>query len=207
MAGLRTDGQGWFRPVSSEQNGTLYPPSYVFGSQQPAQLWDIIRVQVAGARPEPHQPENWVLAPNVWTRVRTSSPAEALRLLEPFVIPGPEIFETISDSVDYERLSLAPLASSLALVEPSEVAWSITRSPNRGARQTRAVFRLSRAPYDLPVTDPLWEQRLAGLDLGMHPRDAAGLTSSSRLFFTLSLGEPFEATGRCYKLVAAVIVL
>jgi hypothetical protein len=34
VAGLRTDGQGWIRPVGPSDNGTLFPWHYTLGSAQ-----------------------------------------------------------------------------------------------------------------------------------------------------------------------------
>jgi hypothetical protein len=94
--------------------------------------------------------------------------------------------------------------SSLALVEPQRLSWQIATT-SKGKRQTRAVFHLGSVRYNLSVSDPLYEARLAELPVGDHPLESAGLRASDRIWLTVSVTEPFEE--QCYKLVAAVIVI
>lgn len=100
-----------------------------------------------------------------------------------------------------------PAKTSLALIEPLEIMWVIKEAyrGNKIYRQTRASFRLKNQRYNLLVTDPLLEQQLAHLPYGSHQLGAARVLANERLFFTISLGEPFN--GVCFKLVAAAIIL
>jgi len=50
-------------------------------------------------------------------------------------------------------------------------------------------------------------QKLVHLPVGVHPREAAGITAGDRVLFIISLSEPFEWNSHCYKLVAGVIIL
>ena len=206
VAGLRTDGGGWIRPVSHEESGTLWPRHYTLNDGREARLLDVIEVVVTSPRPEPHQPENWVLGERRWRLVRRLEPATAWKagVLGEFLAPGPYLLGNRTDRLDYSTLLESPARSSLALIEPAGVSWDIIGQFG-GRRQTRARFQLSGVTYNLSVTDPNWEQRLSELSYGIHPRAAAGISQQDRLLFTVSLGEPFK--GECYKLVAAVLVL
>ena len=204
VAGLRTDGGGWIRPVSQQSSGTLLDYHYILDNKDEAHLLDIIEIGVSSPRPEPHQPENWVLDKNQWKFVARLELAKVWPQLRPFLITGPDLLGNQSDRVIYAALNEKPAPASLALIEPSDVSWVITES-YRGNRQTRVRFQLGEASYDLAVTDPKWEQQLSHLSWGTHPRQAADISGQDRLLFTVSLGEPFS--GECFKLVAAVIVL
>lgn len=204
VAGLRMDGTGWFRPVSNLPDGTLDYGSCVLDDGNEATLLDVVEVDIARPRPEPHQPENCELAPGTWHIVRRIAPAQALALLRPALVPGPVVLENQMDRVAHAPLLAKPAAASLALVEPSSIEWLITTSL-RGNRQTRCSFSVGGAYYNLSVTDLKIESALAQLSQGVHPRAAAGIPATARVLLTVSLSEPFN--GDCYKLVAAVLTL
>ena len=204
VAGLRLDGLGWVRPVSTLPDGTLFANHYLLDDGAEPRLLDVVEVEVTAAQPEPHQPENWLLAQSRWRLVERLAPKDVLRRLSLAVIATPLLFGTESDRIDYSTLLERPASSSLALVLPRGIRWQIRRSL-RGGRQTRCTFHLGGQYYDLSVTDPEFEGRLVELDMGVHPRDVAGISSADRILLTISLGEPLD--GICYKLVAAVLVL
>jgi putative nucleic acid modification protein with dual OB domain len=205
VAGVRVDGRGWIRPVSGHPGGTLFSEyRYVNGAE--AALLDIVEADVIAAQPEAHQPENWLLAPGTWQLIERLPPGAAMQYLTPFVVPGPVLLENESDSVAYTTLVQQPASASLALVEPHRIPWHITTN-TQGQRQTRCDFNLAGARYDLAITDPAFVPRLAELIYGYHLREVAGIAAEDRVLLTVSLGEPFEATGHCYKLVAAVLLL
>ena len=204
VAGIRLDDVTWFRPVSDLTDGTLKPCHYRLTSGSPAQILDVIEVEVKGPRSEPHQPENGVLGDAPWRLLDLMSPEVALERLRQCLLPGPALFGNMRDRVPYADLEQSPTSSSLALIIPTSVTWDIETSYT-GTRQTRARFTLAGARYSLSVTDPIWRNRLRNLDLGVHPREAAHLSQEDCLLFTISLGG--ELNGYCYKLVAGVIVL
>jgi hypothetical protein len=202
VAGLRLDGGGWIRPVSGSLEGTLYSADYTHDRGAECALLDVLRVPVTEPRPDPHQPENWVIGPGQWRLAGRLTFDEALPYLGAARVAGPTLLGNVGDRVPYAPLEREPAAASLAIVEPEALEWRIATGA-RGNRQTRARFRLGRASYDLSITDPVLERRLAHLPVGVHPRVAAGISDRSRAFLTVSLGEPFH--GDCYKLVAAVV--
>lgn len=206
IAGLRTDGQGWLRPVAPGEEGTLSPHQLRMQSGGEPRLLDIIKVGCACPQPRPHQPENWLLDDTRWQLI-SREPPHAWRpssIFESEIDSGPAIFGSVSDRRCFDDFAHAPARSSLALVAPEDLRWQITLTHNFN-RQTRALFHLQGACYNLSVTDPVWEQRLSHLPDGHHDLAASGVSDTDLVHLTVSLSEPFN--GYCYKLVAAVIVL
>jgi hypothetical protein len=205
VAGLRIGDGRWIRPVSSTPDGTLFSPTYRYRDGAEATPLDVVRVDIARANPEYHQPENWLLSPKRWTKVRHYEPHAAWPLLSPHLESATVLFGTYGDYVDYSVVLRNPLPSSLTLVEPDEVIWIV--QTREGRRRLYAAFMLGGEPYRLSISDPLWFQRLATLEEGGHERNVAGLSPTDRMLFTVSLGEPFGPSQRCFKLIAGVIVI
>ncbi len=204
VAGYDLAGRRWLRPVSDTDTGTLERRDRICSDGTEPGLLDLLRLPLRGPAPRAHQPENWLLAPGRWQRRRSLSGRQAATLLAGIATPGPELFGGAGDRVPAAEYAEQPAASSLALIEPAELAWLVENRPG-GQRRTRAAFSLGGTAYSLAVTDLEFELRLALLPPGQHAREAAGIGAAARVFLTVSLGEPFE--GFCYKLVAAVIAL
>ena len=209
IAGLRTDGQGWLRPVGWTKDGGLTPNNYWLDDNSEPQLLDVIRFQCARPHPKPHHPEDWILAPATWRLMRRPASADALALLRDGLTPGPELFGDTRNRIPAARFSLRSAASSLALIAPENLRWLVGES--NGRRNATAQFSLCGAAYALRLTDPVYEQRLERLAPGAHPRKAAGISENETVWLTVSTSEPFQkepgAEAFCHKLVAAVIVL
>jgi len=210
VAGLKTDGQGWVRPVAAGADGTLRAADYRLPDGSEPRLLDSIQIGCGEAKPEPHQPENQRISRTPWRLIARPVPEvmpEAVRsLLLGSLVKGPLLLGSFGDKRDYGVLCRTPAAASLALVAPENLLWHI-KTGVRGNRQTKAEFHLTHTPYSLSVTDPVWAQRLAHLPNGRYPRDAANVGASEQILFTVSLSEPLEWNNHCYKLVAGVIVL
>lgn len=211
LAGLRADGGGWVRPVSAQPDGELQPSHTRFKDGE-ARVLDRLNIGLAKPLPKPHQPENWLLEQkwyNPWYApcrpAGRPDAAEIAPLLLANVTPGPELLGGCSDRVPYDAFLTKPAEASLALVRPESLQWQVKTS-GTGKRQTRAVFRLAGSAYNLALTDPVYEQKLSSLPLGIHPGHAAGFGDTDDVLLTVSLGEPFSPSNCCYKLVAAVIV-
>jgi len=199
-----TSTGSWIRPVSSAPGGTLSPRHYLLRDGTEAAVLDIIRLEVANARPEQYQPENWEVSAAQWERLGHLTPTDARAFLRQHTTPGPDLLGNDSDRVLYQELLNHPAGASLCVIEPGYLRWYI-RTNYAGNKQARATFNLAGADYDLVVTDPVWERRLLDLPYGHHERAAAGIPDSKTVFLTISLAGPLGQT--CYKLVAAVIVL
>jgi hypothetical protein len=59
--------------------------------------------------------------------------------------------------------------------------------------------------YELPLTDPVYLERMKPLREGEHESTELGIPPRARVLLTISLSEPYQ--GQCYKLAAAVVVL
>lgn len=209
IAGLRTDGGGWVRPVAPSPDGTLFPQHYLLTSGSEAEVLDVVKVELTEPRPEPHQPENWLVSDRRWRLIARPASEEQRSILWDHIVSGPTLLGNQSDRIHIRRFEEEPAEASLALVIPSKIEWTVGESV-RGARQIRAVFKLKGATYDLAVTDPDWNNRLSRLAEGVYPLTklkSIGLKPSDKFLLTISLGEPFPRyrPTHHFKLVASVI--
>ena len=203
VAGLRLDGSGWVRPVSTEPEGVLLAWHYTLAGGGEAALLDVLKMHLVCPQPAPHHPEDWLMDTGQWQAATRVGPSEVREVLLQSIAPGPELLGGTQSRVAYKALQREPAAGSLALVRPQDLHWLIEEGHQVGKRRVRAVFTLAGIPYSLPLTDPVWMKRLASLPCGRHPSKASG----PDILLTISLSEPFKANGFCYKLVAAVIAL
>ncbi|MFM2063544.1 MAG: hypothetical protein RLZZ507_3215 [Cyanobacteriota bacterium] len=211
IAGIKTDGSGWLRPISNKKDGTLYPEHYITKNGKVPELFDIIRVHCIQPEPKFHQPENWVIATNKsWEIIDTATLEQARKLLNPEIAKHSSAQELLGNSerkVNYEDLKKSPAQSSLALVKPRQLQWYIKTEQNE--KKFRANFWLNGNKYDLPITDYVWKSKLDDLEDGLYSCEEVIEILELKNFepdkftLTISLGEPFD--GFCYKLIAAVI--
>ena len=200
IAGLRTDGGGWIRPVGVGEKGIVGPAQYRINHY--GEVWSLDVVRMGTVKPVPcsYQPENVLLTGKPWLMVNRPADREtALPLINAALAHDAALLGNTHDRVGEGAL----LEASLAILFPEDVRWRI-QTGSQGKRQTRAVFLHTGTEYALSVTDPVIERRLQNLPEGDHDNRAAWLDGKC-LLFTISLGEPFA--GFCYKLVAGVIVL
>jgi hypothetical protein len=218
IAGLKTDGSGWLRPVSAQPDGTLYPDNYILDIDREPQLFDILEVECSEHRPECHQPENWVIKPKKWRFVGLPNRQLLTEILKPELDRSAaphELFGNPSDRIDYELLQQDPAQYSLIYIKPQSINWIVQEYS--GSKRYRAIFASNNIPYDLRITDPQWKSQMdqAQLPVGTYSSDEVinrlNLTdfTSEGFRFTISLGEPFTPTGYerryCFKMIAAVI--
>lgn len=202
VAGLRTDGQGWLRPVSNKEDGALAYYHYRYSDSTPAQTLDVMRVGVIRPRPLAFQPENWLIDSKPWELVARPLAAAQLSILRNAIIRGPLLLHSETDRVPPALAAGSSAPHSLELIAPR----SIEMYPISGRAdqpRTRARFTLGDArhavKYDLSLTDPHWRE--AALRMGNITIEQA----ETPFVATVSLSEPFE--GNCFKLLAAVIRL
>ncbi|GAB1544111.1 hypothetical protein NUACC21_67870 [Scytonema sp. NUACC21] len=207
IAGLRTDGHGWIRPVSSKTGATLSLGNYRLDCLNVPKIFDIIRIEFEEHCPLLNQPENWLISDKTWNLISRPAPIETIKqLITNSLNKRGTLLGNYSDRINYNVLIAEPSKESLTLLRPQNLHWKI-QSGITGKRQTRAVFSLGNTKYDLVITDPEWEDILAVLPPGLHPARSVHLDEfePEQLLFTVSLGEPFN--GDCYKLVAGIIEL
>ena len=72
----------WVRPVGSSPTGEVMPDEMCFEDESLPQLLDVIEVPLLEPNPLPYQPENWLAAPEPWTRLRVADKANIERWLD-----------------------------------------------------------------------------------------------------------------------------
>ena len=199
----------WYRPVSGHGSGELsYGQCLNPTTRQPLRPLDVVIAHMGKLVPSPYQPED-LITPGIWHPADVGSVGDLRRWLESAVDHTSDFLTR--DRVDrIAEVSVAtqPLASSLALVRPDELRLKKTSSFS-GRPQVRASFSSSdirgpggaTIPFDLVVTDDLWEERVKKSDDDDVVVKERG--SDDEVFVTVSLGVPFN--GYHYKLVAAII--
>lgn len=205
VAGLRCDTGEWIRPISKEKHGELSFSDVRLTSGDAPHTFDIIALILDKHLPIKNQPENWSIQNSPWRLICRPAPVEQVALLRKALFPGPALFGNTSDRVSYALFDKTPALESLVLVKPRNPRWIVKRKPNWD-KQMRVRFFLGQALYNLAVTDIPYDDMLRTLEPGEYSSVQLGIKNEDKLYFTISLGEPFE-NGYCFKLVAAVLQL
>lgn len=205
VAGLRVDNGEWVRPVSREEHGELTPRQLRLADGGEPQNFDVISAAFAERVPLKNQPENWRIQNWPWKLVCRPGPAQYAGVLRKALFRGTVLFGNTADRVHYGVFEAAPAKESLVLVKPAHPRWTVKRTLT-WKKQLRVNFGLGPVNYNLAVTDIPYDEKLKELELGEYPSEKLGILNENTLYFTVSLGEPFE-NGNCFKLVAAVLQL
>ena len=205
MAGLRTDGGGWIRPVSASEHGELQYSQYRLPDHSEPHLLDVIRVGLSHRQPLPHQPENWLVDDTPWVLLERPASAAHAHRVAAAVRRGPQLLGNTGRSVPHAQLLRRPAQESLVLVEPTDIRWHTEFNTYELRNMPRVLFLLGDVRYDLPLTDPTYAGPLQRRAAGDYKSADLGIPEDGTILFTISLGDPLD--GICYKLVAAVIVV
>jgi len=205
VAGLRTDGGGWIRPVPADGTGTLLPSHYQLAGSGEPKILDVIRLGLTKPAPRFFQPENHTMEQRRWELIARPASISHLATLAAALHRGQDLFRTTDGSVPEEFLKRSPVPSSLELVHPAEIRWQSVFHTGEMTLKGRVRFRLGNTWHDLPLTDPLYLTKLQRLKEGDHTQVEIGIASDRQILLTISLGEPYK--GHCYKLVAAIVVV
>ncbi|MGD2181888.1 dual OB domain-containing protein [Lusitaniella coriacea] len=221
IAGIKTDGSGWFRPVSDREYGALHEEHYLLENEREPQLFDILQIDCAHLCPQPHQPENWQISDKWWECWKWVGRAtiEQLNALLAEEMKAasrtPHLLGNQRDRVEWENLQENPAKASLCLIRPQTLTWKIESYREGGKRRFRAIFTLQGIEYNLSVTDPIWRETLDRLPDGEYDAQKAIEVLNLERFapdgflLVISLGEPFQPAEEkgeyCFKLVAAVL--
>jgi hypothetical protein len=215
IAGFKTDGSGWIRPISHKKSGVLYEEHYTLNTQKAPKLLDIIRINFHNPHTQPHHPEDWLISEKSWQFMGYPTIEQLNNLLKEEVnnsSKSGELLGNDEDRISWDYLQSNPTQKSLCLIRPHNLYWDIKTFETK---KIRAMFKLQDIYYDLVVTDPLWKELLDPLGDGMYK--SSDLIENlklenfdpERFLLTISLSEPFSAKNDhnfyCYKLVAAVI--
>jgi hypothetical protein len=204
VAGVRLDTGEWIRPISKEEHGELSFSDIRLSSGGAPQNFDIISAILDKHLPVKNQPENWRIQKSPWRLVCRPLPKEHVGLLRQTLFRGSILFGNTSDRVAFAEFETAPAKESLLLAKPVHPRWIVKRTLT-WKKQLRVHFHLDSVPYDLVVTDIPYDDMLKDLSLGEYSSAQLGIRDENALYFTISLGEPFN--NYCYKLVAAVLQL
>jgi hypothetical protein len=207
IAGIRTDGRGWVRPVASDtDHGQLYLRHFRLDDGTEPKTLDVIRLDLARAEPGPGQPENWIIGAVPWALITRPAGEDLYRQLRSALASDPILLGSAQARI--AATAASQMTSSLALVSPSRLQWRL-KHDLYDRLQPRVEFELVGQQYDLPVTDPMWTSRiirkLSQAEPGNHPQEKIGISQNSKVLLTVSLSEPFN--GYCYKLAAAIVVM
>lgn len=182
----------WVRPVSREPGGQLSLGQRRLDDGRDPQLLDVIQIPVEEICPTEVQPENVYIGSGQSRFIEHLQYDDARSLLDAISRNNTELFGDGERYIEAEYLRVNPAEHSLTLVSPEEVHWSEGLS-SYGKRQLRGSFSLGGNFYDLPMKDPAF-----------RPEPESRERSP---YLTISLGEEFVETGRCYKIIAGVITL
>jgi hypothetical protein len=229
VAGVRADTFEWVRlverdpaeegitgfDVSMASQSRLYANRTTLADDSKLQLLDLIEVDLLRPKTATFQRENVYIGSERWLLIRRPVDPELLSVAVERLIDSSTstIFGSMQPSVLYETILGEP-RPTLRLVTPRSVTWFLQKPWNKPSLQARVRFYLGDYRYDLPITDPVTEaillkqenMEITEHDLGLGERLSRYRDDlPTELAFTLSLGTPHE--GRCYKLVAGVLVI
>jgi hypothetical protein len=201
IAGISLKDGRWVRLRGATADGALDAQEYLLDDGSHAEVLDLIEVELDSARPSVCHPEDWQIAPLQWRLLQRPLSAGYWAKLQSYREKGMAILGSCRDRIATGEIRRKPMQSSLALVCPAEIHWWIR--DDHGKRKYRALFRRNSVTYELPLTDPVWIERLSNLPVGIYPH-AKFAPEDCETWLTVSLSEEFH--GWHYKLVAAVIV-
>lgn len=205
VAGLRLDGGGWVRPVSTREHGELQYNQYRLPDHSEPHIFDVIRVGLSHHLALPHQPENWLVDGTPWQLLERPASADKARVIAASVSREPRLFGNTNRAISQTQFRDRAARASLVLVQPSKIRWRTEFNTYQLRNMPRVLFELADVSYDLPLTDPAYAGPLQRRDEGEYRSADLGIPEDAPILFTISLGEPFD--GICYKLVAAVVVI
>ncbi|MBP9018147.1 MAG: hypothetical protein KBG17_10455 [Paludibacteraceae bacterium] len=202
IAGIRTDGKGWIRPISNSLHGELNDQDYRLSNGTDLEVLDLVNISLTKPRPSKHQPENWLFEKKPWELIARPAPSDVFKIVRDMVSADSFLLQDTSDRISYKALDSKPAPSSLAIIQPKNLKFRVTDSFS-GSKQLRARFDLGNGTFDLVVTDPIWKERLRNKNNGTYSLSDVGIDIKLPIYLTISLGEPLD--GYCYKLVAAIL--
>lgn len=187
IAGMTPD-RIWMRPVSKLADGSIPMAMRVIDHEEPA-LLDVLDIPTANTGPDfGHQPENRLVEPGRWRRIKK---LEAARLLD-FCEQRDVLLHTQTDRVPVALIAGLDPADrySLQLIRVSNAKFYKTTRVV-GQRQYRVRFTYADTLYDIVVTDPVAEARVE-FRHGFRPT----------CMLTASIGGPYD--DHYFKFIAGV---
>lgn len=208
----KKDGQlslgSWIRPVGDLNQADLdLNDSLLVDRRQPSIL-DLVQISFVQRQNDPYRPENWCIqkaAP--WKRL-SSLPTKFMRILR----QRPENLwleqNSPNDRVSDLFLNSMQEIQSVYLIQPQQFHLECCQEDNPlkfdHQYPHRAVFRYNNDEYDLPISDPLIEDRyFSGIAKRENAATAVELRNSSNCLLCVALTS--TAQGSHQKVVTTVI--
>jgi len=189
VAGKDINTNSWVRPVSDPTGAELsdaqchYTNSHGNFIVKPLQK---IEINFSQHAPLINQPENHVITNEIWQHQYKIEKAEIVNYLD-----TPDTLWGIGNKVNFAQIEakLIHIEQSLYLVKVDNLQLRKTMEHKR-----RASFSYAGNNYDLPVTDPNFEQLLA--------------EPNHQQILCVSLAEKYDPAGgdnySCYKIIATI---
>ncbi len=206
VAGISLITKKWVRLVGGRVTGCLTIRQTCYRDGNQAAILDVFEAELGNACGSNCHPEDVFVTEDPWRRVRRFDESLDAKFLNDYVNGRPVLLHDYGDRIYARKFAGRPATHSLELIHPDDLWWWIRESG--GKRKNRALFRLghvSRAHYDLAVTDPVWLDQLHLLPAGIYPHGFFFGGKPPKTLLTVSLSEPFENFH--YKLVAGVVNL
>ena len=194
VAGKDIVTKEWIRPVG-DKNGCELTHEQVKSKNPygkfPTKILQKVKINFMQHAPLINQPENYIISDDDWIQNYTLKPEEIIN----FIDNPPNLWIDSTSSIDRVNYQLIQnktikIKQSLYLIKVKSIHiyWK-DRSNVKKNPQRRGRFKYNNIFYDLPLTDPKF-QEFAEQDL-------------ENKFLCISLGEQFK--GYCYKLIASIL--
>jgi len=204
VAGKELSGSNigaWIRPINAQNGNAISELDLQLENGAAADVLDVLTIPMAEPRPQGHQTENHVIAPDYyWTKESRADWEQVIAATDMGTgmrwPTGQSSYHGLNDKVS--EAFAAGLDHSLVLIEPTSLTLIVGPESQYGGgsrRRIRAQFMFRRNHYNLVVTDP-WIEAKYFARLNGHFE-----IENSRL--CISLTEVFN--GSAFKLVATVI--
>ncbi len=202
IAGLAWDENKdwfWIRPVSAHGAGELNSERLYQDGSDP-QLLDLIDLSLLHPKPIGcHAEDILVDSTKRWQKCDNITYREALESIPmsstSLWINGKSTSHGLNDVMD--DWVAARLKSSLKLICPDKFTMTAT-AEHENKRKVRGEFWLRNSSYKLTVTDPWIENEFSHYEIGTK-------RIALKPLLCVSIGQVFEQTKACYKLIAGVI--
>ncbi len=186
IAGKDLETRKWIRPVATAQGNELkfkqiqYSRNNSYSESKPL---DVVRITFLQECPLQHQPENMLISNDTW---ENTDPYQFKMIPDDF-LDFPETIWGKGKSIQNEDIEKKRIKidQSLFLVKVSNL-----KLYNNSYHKRRASFKFNNNDYDLPVTDPNFD------NLNQNN------ISPKQKILCISLGENYE--GSHYKLIAGI---
>jgi hypothetical protein len=195
---------GWVRPVSSHGGGELSDVDRrLMNRGSDVRVLDFVDMPLLGPANDGCQPENWqICGPRTWTDV---GPEYSRPPLEWLKQSPPDLWLESggrTDRISHAQLTAKPPPASLYIIRPEGLRIRLYTQAYKPRRQ--ALFRYRGVTYDLPITDPVIDEKCFGRipKQGSPPLDFP-LPCGDDCLICVSLTGDFQ--GHHYKIVATIL--